>query len=182
VDSNTAFFGVAGGLAAVVFAVVLIVLVLRAAPGNERMREIAAAIQEGASAYLNRQYAVIAVIGVIVAVVIGFTIGWNTAELYVLGAALSAGAGYVGMNISVRSNLRTAEAARGGLNKALSVAFRGGAVTGPVRAAQQFVLDHVIDQRRETPARQGSDLPDRHAHHHSPGCQRHVIPKDPASQ
>jgi len=130
VDSNTALFGVAGGIAAVLFAVVLIFLVLRMPPGNERMREIAAAIQEGASAYLNRQYTVIAAIGVIVAVVIGITIGWNTAALYVVGAALSAGAGYVGMNISVRSNLRTAEAARGGLNKALSVAFRGGAVTG----------------------------------------------------
>ena len=129
-DSNTALFGVAGGIAAVLFAVVLIFLVLRMPPGNERMREIAAAIQEGASAYLNRQDTVIAAIGVIVAVVIGITIGWNTAALYVVGAALSAGAGYVGMNISVRSNLRTAEAARGGLNKALSVAFRGGAVTG----------------------------------------------------
>ncbi|MFI5283728.1 MAG: sodium-translocating pyrophosphatase [Candidatus Dormibacterales bacterium] len=129
-DSNTALFGVAGGLAAVVFAIVLIFLVLRMPTGNDRMREIAAAIQEGASAYLNRQYTVIAVIGVIVAIVLGLTIGWNTAALYVVGAALSAGAGYVGMNISVRSNLRTAEAARGGLNKALSVAFRGGAVTG----------------------------------------------------
>ena len=129
-DSSTAFYAVAGGAAAVIFAIVLIFLVLRMPPGNARMQEIAAAIQEGASAYLNRQYTVIAVIGVVIAVVIGVTLGWKTAALYVVGAALSASAGYVGMNIAVRSNLRTAEAARGGLNKALQVAFRGGAVTG----------------------------------------------------
>ena len=129
-DSSTAFYAVAGGAAAVIFAIVLIFLVLRMPPGNARMQEIAAAIQEGASAYLNRQYTVIAVIGVVIALVIGVTLGWKTAALYVVGAALSASAGYVGMNIAVRSNLRTAEAARGGLNKALQVAFRGGAVTG----------------------------------------------------
>ena len=129
-DPNTVLFAVAGGIAAVVFAVVLIGLVLRMPPGNDRMKEIAAAIQEGASAYLNRQYTVIAIIGIVIAVVIGLAINWKTAALYVVGAVLSAAAGYVGMNIAVRSNLRTAEAARGGLNKALQVAFRGGSVTG----------------------------------------------------
>ena len=129
-DPNVVLFGVAGGLAAVLFAVALIFLVLRVPTGNDRMREIAAAIQEGASAYLNRQYTVIAIIGVIIAIVIGFFINWTTATLFVVGAVLSAAAGYVGMNIAVRSNLRTAEAARGGLNQALQVAFRGGAVTG----------------------------------------------------
>ncbi|TMF32984.1 MAG: sodium/proton-translocating pyrophosphatase, partial [Chloroflexi bacterium] len=129
-DPNTAWFGVAGGLAAVAFAVVLILLVLRLPTGNDRMREIAAAIQEGAAAYLNRQYTVIAIIGVIIAIVIGFFVNWTTAALYIVGAVLSALAGYVGMNIAVRANVRTAEAARGGLNKALQVAFRGGAVTG----------------------------------------------------
>ena len=129
-DLNTVLFGVAGGLAAVLFAVVLIFLVLRMPTGNDRMREIAAAIQEGASAYLNRQYTVIAIIGVFIAIVIWIFINWKTAVLFVIGAVLSAAAGYVGMNIAVRSNLRTAEAARGGLDKALQVAFRGGAVTG----------------------------------------------------
>jgi K(+)-stimulated pyrophosphate-energized sodium pump len=129
-DPNTAWFGVAGGLAAVLFAIVLIFLVLGQPNGNDRMREIAAAIQEGAAAYLNRQYTVIAIIGVIIAIVIGFFINWTTAGLYIVGAVLSAVAGYVGMNIAVRANVRTAEAARGGLNKALQVAFRGGAVTG----------------------------------------------------
>src|ERR1051326_9211518 len=129
-DPSTAWFGVAGGLAAVAFAVVLIYLVLSQPTGNDRMREIAAAIQEGAAAYLNRQYTVIAIIGVVIAVVIGFFIDWTTAGLYIVGAVLSAAAGCVGMNIAVRSNLRTAEAARRGLNAALQVAFRGGAVTG----------------------------------------------------
>jgi K(+)-stimulated pyrophosphate-energized sodium pump len=129
-DPNTVLFAVAGGVAAVVFAVILIGLVLRTPTGNDRMREISAAIQEGASAYLNRQYTVIAIIGIVIAIVIGLAINWKTAALYVVGAVLSAAAGYVGMNIAVRSNLRTAEAARGGLNKALQVAFRGGSVTG----------------------------------------------------
>ena len=129
-DPNTVLFAVAGGVAAVVFAVILIGLVLRTPTGNDRMREISAAIQEGASAYLNRQYTVIAIIGIVIAIVIGLAINWKTAALYVIGAVLSAAAGYVGMNIAVRSNLRTAEAARGGLNKALQVAFRGGSVTG----------------------------------------------------
>ena len=129
-DPNTAWFGVAGGLAAVAFAVVLIFLVLSKPTGNDRMREIAAAIQEGANAYLNRQYTVIAIIGVIIAIVIGLFINWSTAVLYIVGAVLSASAGYVGMNIAVRANVRTAEAARSGLNSALQLAFRGGAVTG----------------------------------------------------
>src|SRR5487761_31961 len=129
-DPNTVLFAVAGGVVAVLFAGILILLVLRTPPGNERMKEIAAAIQEGASAYLNRQYTVIAIIGIIIAIAIGLAINWKTAALYVVGAVLSAAAGYVGMNIAVRSNLRTAEAARGGLNQALQVAFRGGSVTG----------------------------------------------------
>ncbi len=129
-DSSVVLYAVAGGALAVLFAVLLIFLVLRKPQGNERMREIAAAIQEGASAYLNRQYLVIGIIGVVFAIVIGIFLNPTTAILYLVGAGLSAAAGYVGMNVSVRANLRTAEAARGGLGPALSVAFRGGAVTG----------------------------------------------------
>ena len=127
---SSVLLAVGGGVLALLFAGVLTGAVLRLPQGNERMVEIASAIQEGAAAYLNRQYTVIAIIGALIAIVIGFTLGVQTAILYVVGAACSALAGYVGMNVSVRANLRTAEAARQGLSKALATAFRGGAVTG----------------------------------------------------
>jgi K(+)-stimulated pyrophosphate-energized sodium pump len=105
-------------------------LVLVANPGNDAMQRIARAIQEGAAAYLNRQYTTIAIIGVVLALIITFAINWETGLLYVVGAGCSALAGYVGMSVSVRANVRTAQAATGGLDRALQLAFRGGAVTG----------------------------------------------------
>ncbi|MDO9231599.1 MAG: sodium-translocating pyrophosphatase [bacterium] len=128
----TTLFILGGAVAAIIYGVILIEKVLRLPSGNEKMQEIAKAIQEGAKAYLNRQYKTVAVVAVVLFVVIGLipSLGWLTAIAFIIGAILSALTGYIGMNVSVRANVRTAEAARGGMQKALTVAFQGGSITG----------------------------------------------------
>ncbi len=118
------------GLAAVLYGIVTSRQVLASSAGNEKMQDIAAAIQEGAKAYLGRQYTTIAIVGAVVAVLVGLFLGLTEAIGFVIGAVLSGVAGYIGMNISVRANVRTAEAARTSLQRGLTVAFRAGAITG----------------------------------------------------
>jgi K(+)-stimulated pyrophosphate-energized sodium pump len=130
-DHSVLFALICSGVA-IAYGVGLTVWLLRQPEGNERMKEISRAVQEGAAAYLKRQYMTIAVVSVVPFLLIGFyhKLGWGTAIGFLIGASLSAAAGFIGMNVAVRSNARTAEAARRGLKPALNVAFRAGSVTG----------------------------------------------------
>ena len=130
-EGQALWIALTASVVAIICGVVFSLQIIKESDGNDRMREIAGAIQEGAQAYLTRQYSTIAIVGVVIFILMGVSgIGWASAIGFAIGAIFSGLAGYIGMSISVRANVRTAQAAHQGMNAALSMAFRGGAVTG----------------------------------------------------
>jgi len=129
-NETALWLSIGAGVLAVLFGIISTQWIIKQPTGSSRMQEIQAAIQEGANAYMNRQYTTIGAVGVVLFLVLGFALKWPTAIGFAIGAILSALAGYIGMFVSVRANVRTAQAATVGVNPALNVAFRGGAITG----------------------------------------------------
>ena len=142
--SNLLFVAIICGIIAVLYGIVTSRQVLGMSPGNQRMVEVSKAIQEGAAAYLKRQYTTIAIVGIIVAIIIGIFLKPLSAVAFLIGAVLSGSAGFIGMNISVRANVRTAEAARNSLQSGLTTAFRAGAVTGLLVAGLALLAIAVL--------------------------------------